>query len=264
MAKVREIQDYFDSVAPFYMKFDFDNIGHLVGFSDAEVTKVLVALDITDEVIDEAVNSGVQLIVSHHPLIFEALKKVTDDDIKGRKIIKMIQNGISCICLHTNMDSAEGGVNDALMAAMGAQVSGLLEPHGSHPDGRAYGISRIGVLPEETELEDFLVLIRKNLKANGLRYVSGGRRVKKIACCGGAGAGDMLKAFNMGCDTYVTADLKYDHFLTAKELGLNLIDADHFCTENVVVPVLRDILLEGFPGLDVTISLVHAQTVQFI
>lgn len=264
MAKVREICNFFDRAAPFYMKFDFDNIGHLVGFHNAEVEKVIVALDITDKVIDEAIEVGAQLIVSHHPLIFEALKKVTDDDIKGRKIIRMIQNGISCICLHTNMDSAEGGVNDALMSALGAKVTGLLDPHGCHPDGKAYGISRYGELDEEVELEDFLKTIRKSLNSKGLRYVSGGKKVKKIACCGGAGAGDMLKAFNMGCDTYVTSDLKYDHFLTAEELGINLIDADHFCTENVVVPVMHDMLMKEFPEMQIEISKTHTQTINFI
>ncbi len=264
MVKLKDIVVFFDSAAPFYMKFDFDNIGHIVGFSDAEVSKVLVALDITDEVVDEAVELGAQLIVSHHPVIFEPLKRVTDDDIKGKKIIKMIQNGVSAVCLHTNMDSAEGGVNDALMSAMGAGVIGLLDPHGCHPDGKPYGVSRYGELEEEIELEEFLIRIRNNLNANGLRYVNGGKKVKKIACCGGAGAGDMLKALQKGCDTYVTSDLKYDHFLAAKELGLNLIDADHFCTENVVVPVLYNMLKNTFPQLDVTISIRHCQTIQFI
>lgn len=264
MAKVKEILEYYDSVAPFYMKFDFDNIGHLVGFSDAEVSKVLMALDITDAVVDEAIDMGAQLIVSHHPLIWDPLKRVVDSDIKGRRIIKMIQHGISAICLHTNMDTAEGGVNDALMTALGARVTGLLEPHGSHPDGTPYGVSRVGELPAELELEDFLVKIRSNLSANGLRYISGGKKVRKIACCGGAGAGDMMKAYELGCDTYITSDLKYDHFLTAREIGLNLIDADHYCTENVVVPVLYEKLKNRWPEMDVRISKVHCQPIKFI
>ena len=251
MVKVKQIRDFYDSIAPFYMKYDFDNIGILVGFPENDVRKVLVALDITDEVIEEAIKYGAELIISHHPLIFEPLKKITLDDVKGRKIIKMIQNGISAICLHTNMDSASGGVNDALMNALGVKTPEILCPNGNHPDGTPYGISRFGCLDEAYELIDYLSLIKTNLSANGLRYVSGGKKVFKIACCGGAGAGDMLKAFKMGCDTYVTSDLKYDHFLLAKELGLNLIDADHYCTENVVVPVLRDKLAERWPELEI-------------
>ncbi len=264
MVKVKEIRDFYDEIAPFYMQFDFDNIGILVGFPDNEVRKVLVALDITDEVIDEAITFGADLIISHHPIIFEALKRITIDDVKGRKVIRMIQNGISAICLHTNMDSAEGGVNDALMTALGVKTPELLCPHGNHPYGAPYGISRFGCLEEAVGLDEYLSAIKVNLSANGLRYVSGGKKVYKIACCGGAGAGDMLKALEIGCDTYVTSDLKYDHFLLAKELGLNLIDADHFCTENVVVPVLRDKLAERWPELEVEVSNVHKQTIKFI
>lgn len=263
MVNIKEVLDFFNKKAPFYMKLDFDNIGLLVGYSEADVSRVLVALDITDSVIEEAVSSGAELIVSHHPLIFDALKRVTDDDVKGRKLIRMLTSGISCICLHTNMDSAEGGVNDALMAVMGAKVTGLLAPHGQHPDGTPFGISRIGELPEPVDFNVFLSRLKAGLNANGLRYVYSGKPVHRIACCGGAGGGDMLKAFDAGCDTYVTADLKYDQFLLAADIGLNLIDADHFCTENVVVPVMADALRAAFPGLNVLISEAHKQPIQF-
>ena len=263
MASVKEIRDYFDGKAPYYMKLDFDNVGMLVGFCDAKVSKALISLDITDKVVEEAIRVGAQLIVSHHPLIFQPQKRVTDDDLVGRKIIRMIENHISAICLHTNMDTAQGGVNDCLMQALGGEVSGLLDPHGTHPDGTPYGISRLGTLPDEVPLADFLQRVKTNLNCACLRYVDGGKPVHRIACCGGAGGGDMMKAFAVGCDTYVTADLKYDHFLQAKELGLNLIDADHFCTENVVVPHLKALLNEGFPEIDAVISAVHHQTICF-
>ena len=264
MAKVSEIRDYFNTKAPYYMKLDFDNVGMLVGFCDAEVTKAVTALDITDEVIEEAIRCGAQLIVSHHPLLFDAIKRVTDDDPKGRKIIRMIENGISAICLHTNLDTADGGVNDCLMAALGGKVTGLLAPHGNHPDGRPYGVSRLGELPQPMAFTEFLTHTKNALRSNGLRYVDGGKPVHKIACCGGSGGSEMELAYAAGCDTYVTADLKYDHFLWAKEAGLNLIDADHFCTENVVVPYIKQMLNEGFPEINVKISDVHHQTIQFI
>ncbi len=263
MPKVSEIRDYFNEKAPFYMKLSFDNVGLLVGFCENEVTRVLTALDITDEVIEEAIDFGAQLIVSHHPLIFEAIKSVTDNDTKGKKIIRMVNNGISAICLHTNLDTADGGVNDALMDALGARVTGLLDPHGTHPDGRPYGISRLGELDAPTDFCDFLSRVKNNLNGNGLRYHYAGKPVHKIACCGGSGGGDMIKAINAGCDTFVTSDLKYDHFLQAKEFGLNLIDADHFCTENVVVPVIERLLAEKYPQLEVRSSSVHGQTAQF-
>lgn len=263
MESVKTIRDALNQRVPNYMKLDFDNVGMLVGFCDAEVTTVLCALDITDAVIEEAISLHAQLIVSHHPLIFEPLKRVTDDDIKGRKVIRMLQHGISGICLHTNLDTVAGGVNDCLMAALGARITGLLSPHGTHPDGTPYGISRVGELPAPVEFGDFLARTKQRLNVSALRYVDGGKPVLHIACCGGAGGSDMRKAVEAGCDTYVTADLKYDHFLDAKDLGLNLIDADHFCTENVVVPRLKRLLLEIDPTLDVQISKVHKQTVCF-
>ena len=264
MAIVKDIRDFFEEAVPSYMKLDFDNIGMLVGFCGREVHTVLTALDITDAVIGEAAEIGAGLIVSHHPFLFDPLKRVTDDDAKGRKVIRLIQNGISAICLHTNLDTAEGGVNDCLMQALGARVTGLLDSHGAHPDGRPFGIGRIGELPAPADFDEFLIRTKQRLHTNGLRYVSGGKAVYKIACCGGAGGSDMWKAVEAGCDTYVTADIKYDVFLAAKELGLNLIDGDHFCTENVVVPHLRRMLQARFPDLDIRISKAHGQTIQFI
>lgn len=264
MANVSEIRDYMEEKVPTSLKREFDNVGLLVGICGAEVSTVLCALDITDAVIEEALSIGAQLIVSHHPLLFDPLKHITDDDPKGRKVIRLIRSGISAICLHTNLDTVDGGVNDCLMAALGGKVTGLLDPHGTYPDGRPCGISRLGELSAPVEFSEFLARTKQRLHSNGLRYVDGGRPVWKLACCGGAGGSDMWKAAEAGCDTYVTADVKYDVFLSAKELGLNLIDADHFCTENVVVPHLKQLLLAGFPDLDVRISRVHTQTAQFI
>ena len=119
MATVKEICDYLNKIAPFYMKMDFDNVGFLAGFRDAEVSRVLTALDITGEVIAEAEELGAELIVSHHPLIFHPVKSVTDGDPLGRKLIRLLRGGMSAICLHTNLDAAEGGVNDALMESLG-------------------------------------------------------------------------------------------------------------------------------------------------
>ena len=264
MVIVKQIRDYFEETIPSYMKYDFDNVGMLVGTCDSEVNTVLVALDITSAVIEEAAAIGAQLIVSHHPLIFDGMKRVTDDDLTGSKIIRMIRCGISAICLHTNLDTAAGGVNDCLMEALGGRVTGLLDTHGAHPDGTSFGVGRIGELSSPVPFQDFLIRTKQRLHCTGLRYVEGNRPAYKIACCGGAGGSNIWKAIAAGCDTYVTADIKYDQFLSAKELGLNLIDADHYCTENVVIPKLKQMLCCEFRELDIRISKAHAQTIQFI
>ena len=263
MVTVKDVLDALDVFAPVYMKMDFDNIGLLLGFPGSEVTKTLVALDITDEVIGEAASWGAELIVSHHPLLFHPGNRVTEDDSRGQKIIHLVKNDISAICMHTNLDAAEGGVNDALMEALGAETTGLLDSHGSHPNGTPYGIGRIGELPAPMALDAFLARIKGRLLCNGLRYVSGERPVKKLACCGGSGGNLLERAVAAGCDTYVTADVKYDQFLLAKELGLNLVDADHFCTENVVTPKLKVCLNSRFPEIEVRISEAHRQTTRF-
>ena len=264
MSCVKDIFDCLNKIAPVGLKMDFDNVGILVGDKSQTVKKCLIALDITDDVIEETVSKGADLIVSHHPLIFTPLKSVLNDDLTGRKVIKLIKNNISAICMHTNLDIAEDGVNDALMKALGADGKGFLEPCGEDADGNKVGCGRIGELPAETELSDFLIQCKKALNCAALRYYDAGKPVHKLAVMGGSGGGCVALAKELGCDTYVTADIKYNSFLDAKELGLNLIDADHFCTENVVVPVLHDKLSAEFPDVEFRISEIHRQTVKFI
>lgn len=262
MVTVGDICGYMDTVAPFSMKFDFDNIGLMVGDPARPVTRILTALDATEAVVDEAKAWGAELIVTHHPLIFHPLKSLRADEPQGRKLMDLIRAGISVLSFHTNLDAAEGGVNDVLMAALGAEVTGLLDPHGAHPDGTPYGVARLGELPEPMEFETFLQRTKAVLRCKGLRYV-GGRPVHRLACCGGSGGGELEAVLRAGCDTYVTADLKYDQFLLAEEYGLNLIDADHFCTEHPVIPELAALLQGRFPDLEVRVSRALGPTIRF-
>ena len=252
--KAKCIYKFLNELAPIELKMDFDNVGLLVGDPNAEVKSCLVALDITDAVIDEAAHKGAQLIVSHHPVIFEAVKSVLPDDEQGRKLIKLIKNDIAAVCMHTNLDIAEGGVNDALMAALGCPVSAALDPD---------GCGRVGEYPQQIEMNDFLELCKTALNANGLRYHDAGRSVKRIAVMGGSGGGSLHCAFELGCDTYVTADVKYNQFWDARDLGLNLIDAGHFPTENPVVGLLAAKLTANFPDVTVKISETHRDCMKF-
>lgn len=158
MATVNDIYDFLNDLAPVRYQMDFDNADFLVGDGSAAVERVLLALDITDEVITEAAALRAQLIVSHHPLIFTPLRRATADDLTGRKVLSLARNGIAAVCMHTNLDIAEGGVNDALMAALGAEVTGGLEPSGTADDGSALTCGRVGRLPESMALSDFLPL----------------------------------------------------------------------------------------------------------
>lgn len=259
MASVGQILLKLEEMAPTALKMDFDNVGLLVGDKNKSVNKCLIALDITDDVIKEASDIGAQLIVSHHPIIFGGIKSVTADDLVGRKIIALLGGEMSAICMHTNLDIARGGVNDALISTLGVGASSYLEP----ADAPDEGCGRIGEYEDAMEFEKFLSLCKDKLSANGLRYHYAGRPVKKLAVMGGSGGSALMYAVNAGCDTYVTSDIKYNSFLDAKELGINLIDADHFCTENVIVPVLERSLSKEFPDVCFKISEVHGQTAQF-
>ena len=262
MVIINDIYAFLNEIAPVRYQMDFDNAGFLVGDGGAAVKKALLALDITDAVIAEAIELRAQRIVSHHPLIFTPLRHATTDDLAGRKVLTMARHGISAICMHTNLDIADGGVNDALMAALGAEVKGGLEPAGTAADGRALTCGRVGKLPNPMTMAEFLPYVAGRLHANGLRYVDGGLPVERIAVCGGSGGNMLELAAAKGCDTFVTADVKYNRFLAAKELGINLIDADHFCTENVVIPVLQEKLQRQFPDVTFTVSQVLHQTAQ--
>lgn len=254
MTTVWDVLQLLDQKSPVSGKMDFDNVGLLVGRSSAEVKRVLVSLDITEDVVEEAALYHAELIVSHHPIFFE-LRSVTDSTGSGQKVLALAENHIAAICMHTNLDAAEGGVNDVLMSVLGGTVTGILDPK-TH-------IGRVGKLPQPMNFQDFLIRTKAVLSSSGLRYHDAGRSVEHIAVCGGSGGGDIPLASAAGCDTYVTADVKYDQFLEAKRLGINLIDGDHFCTENVVVAVLKDWICKAFPGIAVEISRIHRQTAQF-
>jgi dinuclear metal center YbgI/SA1388 family protein len=265
MAAVKDIYEFLDGKAPFASQMSFDNAGFLVGHADRRVDRILVALDITEQVALEAAQVGAQLIVSHHPVIWEGAKSVTDGTILGRKLLALVENGLAAICAHTNLDAARGGVNDALAAALGLTDTGLLKTYGTYPDGTAYGIERIGTLAGgPRSLAEFAAQVKEGLGAHGVRYVDAGRPVHKVAVGGGSCSGSMGDVLAAGCDTFVTADVKYDGFLDAKAMGLNLIDAGHYPTENVVCPVLAAWLREGFPRLDVRLSQRHKEVFSYL
>ncbi len=255
MATVKDVLRCLDEKAPFYSQLGFDNSGFLVGRGDKKVKRILVALDITENVAKEAVERGADLIVSHHPVIWEGARSVTDETILGRKLLCLLENGIAAICAHTNLDAAKGGVNDCLAAALGLKDTALLKHYGQYTDGTPYGIEQVGTLPgDPVALVEFAAFVKDKLGSNGVRYVDAGQPVKKVAVGGGSCSSSIQDVFAAGCDTFVTADVKYDGFLDAKALGLNLIDAGHYPTENLVCPVLASWLYEAFSEVEVIIS----------
>ena len=257
MTSVHDIESALWQLAPRELARSWDNVGLLVGRPDREVRRVLVALDITEAVAEEAEAQGADLIVSHHPVMnchWHMVQTLRSDDLQGRLLRRLVSRDLSAICMHTNLDAAQGGVNDALASALGLQDAA--------PAAEG-GIARIGTLPETMALPGFLARVKNALRPNGLRYVDGGRPIRKVAAGGGA-CGDFLwEAAALGCDAFVTADLKYNHFLDAGVLGLTVIDAGHFPTEDVVCPMVVRYLREKFPEVQVEKSAVHREVIQY-
>ena len=262
MITVHSILEYIETLAPQSMKMDWDNVGLLCGSRGTPVTKVLVALDPFEGVVEEAAAFGAELIVTHHPLIFRPLPRVTDETSIGRSVMKMCRHGICAINAHTNLDCAPGGVNDALARVLGLTDISVIEPKGLTAEGDAWGLLRRGTVANQS-LGEFLSHVKNALGCPGLRYVDGGKPVRKVAVGGGSCADGMLAALDAGCDTFVTSDIKYNQFWDAHELGLNLIDAGHFYTENPVTPVLAAKIAAKFPEIEVKISETHRDCMKF-
>ena len=255
MVTVADVLKFIETVAPPYMKEDWDNVGLNCGRMDRPVTKILVALDPFTHVCQEAKQIGADLLVTHHALIWKP-GFITDANTQGRNTLFLIENGIAHINAHTNLDQAPGGVNDVLATRLGLKNIETINPR----DG--VGLMRCGDVPEQP-LETFLGTVKDVLGCEGLRYVSGGKSVRKVAVGGGSCAGGMREVLSAGCDTFVTADIKYNQFWDAKDLGLNLIDAGHFHTENPVVTVLAEKIAAAFPEIQVEISKTHTDCMKY-
>lgn len=255
MATVKEIYRFMDEMTPFALQLDFDNAGFLVGKEQAEVSKILIALDITPVVIQEAIEKKVDLIVSHHPVIWGKIASVSDQDQTGRKLLSLIENGIAAICAHTNLDAVEGGVNSELARRLKLKDPIPLHQDGVCENGVPYGIGRVGDRVDgPISLDLFALEVKHTLGLDGIRMMDAGRPVQRIAVGGGACGGMLSDVFRHGCDTFVTAEIKHDAYLEAKALGINLLDAGHYATETVVCPVLAVWLKEAFPAVSVEIS----------
>ena len=255
MTTVADILNFIEALAPASLKMDWYNVGLLCGSKSAPVTKILVALDPFEHVCREAANWGAELIVTHHPIIFRPLPNVTDETSIGRSLMTLCRHGINAVNAHTNLDCAPGGVNDVLAQTLGLRNIEVIP-------GGIPNLLRMGDVDEQP-LSQFLSTVKGHLGCDGLRYVDGGKPVHRVAVGGGACADGMQDAIAAGCDTFVTSDVKYNQFWDAHDLGLNLIDAGHFATENPIIAVLASKLQAQFPEIQVKISESHRDCMKF-
>ena len=244
MAKVKDFYGYLNSIAPFETQEDWDNSGMLVGDMDAEVKKAAVVLDITHEEIKKAKAIGADLIISHHPVIFNPIKSVT----KGSVPYELVASSINALCCHTPLDIADGGTNDSLAELLGINVTRADDP-----------ILRLGTV-EPTTAQELAGKIANTLNTK-VRYADAGKTIKKIAICTGAGCSLIEAAGEI--DAFITGDASHHNFLDCIQAGITLIAAGHYETEIVVVPVLVKKLQAQFPDIEI-IDIKQENPIKFI
>lgn len=245
MSTVQDVFKYIDEIAPFHTAMDFDNVGLLVGDPHQVVSRALVALDITQAVLEEAAAFDAQLIVSHHPVIFHSLRRLTSDSIP----FQLAKRGVSAIAAHTNLDLADGGVNSCLGEALGLKKLRLLTEY--QHSGLAE--TMVGELENPLEPHDFAAYVKEKLQCEGLFYVEGQEPVRAVGICSGAG-GEFIPERSAGIQAFVTGEAKHHELLYAESEGLTLVVAGHYDTEVVVVAPLADQLANHFPDITFRVS----------
>lgn len=239
MVTVKDISDYINSFAPYSTQCEWDNCGLLIGDADKEVKRVGFVLDLTAESLVDAEDKSVDLIITHHPVIFKAQKSF----LKGNPAFDAASKGISVLSAHTCFDCAEGGVNDVL-----CEVLGIRNPIGVPSEECIAPMARIGDV-DEISSAVFAKAVAEKL-GTVCRVADSGKTVKKVAVCGGAGGDFLTDVLKMEADAYVTGDMSHHEFLLASEIGLTVIAAGHFETENPAVSALRDKICDKFFTVD--------------
>ena len=247
----REIYSFLDEKYPFSLQEKWDNSGWLVRSMHAGCRKILVSLDITSDVVSEARRKGADMIISHHPVIFEPLRSIRLDN----PVFHLVHNDISAVCMHTNLDIAEGGTNSVIVRKIAEKlgISGDIQPLEELGNGSSLGC--IVELSEKITTEKFAEILKEIFGCQYIRMNSHGKKyLSKIAICSGSGGSLADLAMSKNCDALVTGDVKHDVWISANNSFFTIFDCGHFYTENLVLWELRRVLEEKFPQLDVEIS----------
>ena len=252
----KEIVQVIEAAYPREAALDFDNVGLLAGRTEKEVKRVYIALDATDAVIDRAVEAGADMLITHHPLIFSPLKKVTDEDFVSRRVVKLIQNDISYYAMHTNYDVL--GMAELAEKILGIRDSEVLDIT-MEKDGKPEGIGRIGELEKPMTLEECCVYVKHKLNLGSLKVFGDMQaEVSRLAISPGSGKTAIAAAIAKGADVLVTGDIGHHDGLDAVEQGLAVIDAGHYGTEYIFIDDMRRFLEDKLPVLDViTTPVIH-------
>ncbi|WP_127836405.1 Nif3-like dinuclear metal center hexameric protein [Clostridium prolinivorans] len=230
--KVKDVKNIIEKHVPLNLKEDYDNVGFMIGDLESEVSSILIALDCTLEVIDEAINLGANLIITHHPLLFIKPQSITTETLQGKKIIKLIKNDINLYSSHTNLDKVRGGLNDIISEILGYNEWEIIEIDKSQENKDLYGIGRIITLNNTITLKELCNNIKNFLQISKLRYAGKENMIiNKIAIINGSGESYFKKCKELGADCIITGDTSYHYVSDYLEEGIGIIDAGHFETE---------------------------------
>ena len=246
--KVKEIVSAIEEFAPLSIQEGWDNSGLCVGSPEDEVTSVLLALDCTPELVDEAVACGADMIVTHHPLIFKGLKKISVEDQVGEAVVKAIRAGISIYAAHTSADKVLAGVSGAMAARLGLKNVRILDE-----DGEGTGLGTIGDLAVPMTAEEAVDFVKERFSLKAMRTsrpVEG--MVSRVAMCGGSGGSLIGAAKAAGADLYISGDISYHNFFTEKDFMI--MDIGHYESEIEIVDILFSLIKKKFPTFAVRIT----------
>lgn len=236
--KINNLKNIIENWAPLILQEPWDNTGFQIKISDKDVYKVLVALEVTNSVVDEAVALGADVIVTHHPMIFSPIKKIDCNDITGNYIIKLIQNEISVYSTHTSFDKCQGGNNDYLAQLLHLDDIDMME-------GDESGFCRSGFIDGQCTIGEYIEQISRWLKIEKtLMNFTGNlnQQLKKVGLCTGSGSDFIHCAIKDNCELFITGDLKYHNAQIAKEMGINVLDIGHYGSEIIFVDNMSDYL----------------------
>ena len=246
--KVKDITSVIEQFAPLSIQEGWDNSGLCIGSPEAPVTSVLLGLDCTPELVDEAIACGADMIVTHHPLIFSGLKKISPDNAVGEAVIKAIKAGISIYAAHTNADKVIAGVSGAMAARLGLKNVQILDE-----DGDGTGLGVVGDLPEPISAEEAVALVKDRFSLKAMRTSRPlERKISRVAMCGGSGGSLISAAARSGAQLYISGDISYHNFFTKE--GFMIMDIGHYESEIEIVDILFSLLKKNFPTFAVRIT----------
>lgn len=246
----KDIINFLEEKYPRSNAEEWDNVGLLVGNNKKDVKKIQLSIDATEKAVDYAAQNNVDMIVTHHPLIFKPLKSIVMSELSGRKIIKLIENGLNLYSIHTNLDSSKDGLNDYILELLEVKKYKIID---INANDETAGIGRMYTLEEKITILEYADFIKTKMEIKNVRVTSNDLKseVKKIALINGSGMSYWRKVKSLGADLFITGDISYHDALDAKESGLHLIDIGHFESENCFSELLKKNLEEV--GLEVLI-----------